>query len=63
MQDLCGQGLRSCWPLTVEHSSFSYQEYPECSGFQSGSKDLYHTFLFRFAFAQWTNSCTVIAVF
>ena len=29
----------SCWPLTVEHSSFIYQEYPECSGFQAGSKD------------------------
>jgi len=52
VQDLWEQGLRSCRPLTVEHSSFSYQEYPECSGFQSGSKDLYHTFLLCFAFAQ-----------
>ena len=25
--------------LTVEHSFFSYQEYPKCSGFQAGSKD------------------------
>ena len=38
-------GLCWCWPgLTVEHSSFSYQEYPECSGFQAGAKDLFISF-------------------
>ena len=31
-----GQGLRTCWPLTVEHSPLSYQEYLECSRFQAG---------------------------
>ena len=40
----CGHGLCWCWPLTVEHSSFSYQEYPECSGFQAGAKDLFISF-------------------
>ena len=59
VQDPWGQGLRACWPLTVEPFCFIYQEYPECSRFQAGSKDLF----FRLAFAQWTNSCTVIAVF
>ena len=41
----CRHGLYWCWPgLTVEHSSFSYQEYPECSGFQAGAKDLFISF-------------------
>ena len=41
----CRHGLCWCWPgLTVEHSSFSYQEYPECSGFQAGAKDLFISF-------------------
>ena len=39
-----GQGLRTCWPPTVEHSPFSYQEYPESSRFQAGSKDLLTSF-------------------
>ena len=30
--------------LTVEHSFFSYQEYPKCSGFQAGSKDPFISF-------------------
>ena len=29
VQDPQGQGLSSCWPLTGEHSSFSYQKYLE----------------------------------
>ena len=41
----CGHGLCWCWPgLTVEHASFRYQEYPECSGFQAGAKDLFTSF-------------------
>ena len=33
VQDPQGQGLSSCWPLTGEHSSFSYQKYLEYSEF------------------------------
>ena len=44
VQDPSGQGLRTCWPFTVEHSPFSYQEYSECSGVQAGSKDLLISF-------------------
>ena len=35
VQDPSGQGLRTCWPLNVEHSPFSYQEYSECLGVSS----------------------------
>ena len=44
VQDPSGQGLRTCWPFTVEHSPFSYQEYSECLGVQAGSKDLLISF-------------------
>ena len=40
MRDPWGQGLRKCWPPTVEHSPFRYQEHPLSSRFQAGSKDL-----------------------
>ena len=40
-------------PLNLEHSSFRYKEYP---GLES------RPVVFRFTFAQWANSCTVIAV-
>ena len=33
-----------CWLLTVKHSPFSYQEYPERSRFQTVSKDLLISF-------------------
>ena len=33
-----------CWLLTVKHSPFSYQEYPERSRFQTVSKDLLTSF-------------------
>lgn len=54
MQDPWGQGLHSCmrWPVTVEHSSLSYQKYTECSGFKPALK----TFLFYLTFSQQTNS-------
>ena len=44
VQDPSGQGLRTCWPFTVEYSPFSYQEYSECLGVQVGSKDLLISF-------------------
>ena len=40
MQDPWGQGLRTCWLPTVEHSPLRYQENPQSSRFQAGSKDL-----------------------
>lgn len=42
MHDLPAQGPRSCWPLAVEQFSCSYQEYPECSGFNQALNILYH---------------------
>ena len=50
------QSLRFVLSPHCEHSFFSYQEYPKCSGFQA-----LKTFFFL-TFAQKTNSCTVIAV-
>ena len=47
------QGFHSCWPPSATRSIRSVQ------GFGQALK----TFLFRLAFAQWTNSCTVVAVF
>ena len=41
VQDPWRQSLRSSWPLSVEHSSLSYQALK--------------TFLFPLAFAQWNN--------